>query len=121
MQIYANNNDFIANIRVSDISEAKLWFSHVKRSEFACEMRRNEANIYSTKLFYRSECEYLFAKTILAKQIYEEKKSHPDGCKGCIRSALRKSREGQPLFGGDRRAFGKLKDFDVDVTFKFLR
>ena len=59
MRIYANNNDIIANIRLSDILEAKrnygfhMW-SEAKRSEFECEVKRSE---------------YLFAKTILAKRM----------------------------------------------------
>ena len=89
MRIYANNNDCNANlcVRVRYLrSEAKLWFSHVKRREFACEVKRSE---------------YLFTKTILAKQmrifireIYPSeanmrKKSHPDRRERNICSALR--------------------------------
>ena len=40
MRIYANNNDIIANIRLSDILEA----TRSENMVFTCEAKRNEAN-----------------------------------------------------------------------------
>ena len=59
MRIYANNNDIIANIRLSDILEA----TRSENMVFTCEAKRNEANS-NVKW-----SEYLFAKTILAKRM----------------------------------------------------
>ncbi len=41
MRIYANNNDIIANIRLSDILEA----TRSENMVFTCEAKQNEANL----------------------------------------------------------------------------
>ena len=83
MRIYANNNDIIANIRLSDILEA----TRSENMVFTCEAKR--IRMWSEA----KRSEYLFAKTILAKrmrifirEIYpseanmRKKNSHPYGC-----------------------------------------